>query len=793
MNGSGNRPAEPGKGSPLDVIVLSPTPTAPVDFGNRKRIYSVCQGLKERGVRIWFLYYPVEADWRRNFPQDSLRQMQRDWHQVHLIPNTRPLHSAAEATHHAIDEWWDPAIGDFLGWLTARQDFDAIIVNYTYLCKAFAFVPPSTVKILDTHDRFAGRAEYLERNGVAREFFYTTDEEEAAGLSRADLIWAIKDDEARIFRQLCYRPVLTLTHADPDASITRRHAADDDAYLNLGLFGARNNVNVINYRRFLEMAVPIFRRSLAPIRLQVAGSMCDDLPFIDEPMVERLGRVAWADDFYSRVDAVVIPMSFSTGLKIKMVEALSRGLPVLAHAHASEGVAVTHPWHRLSTLEALCEACIELAFSRDKLVALATASREAHAAQKSRMAATLDRSMAFVRSRTQTLLVLLTDPGLCPESMLAAALRDWLHYLHHLEKVCLYLDMDLTGPVVASLAELADVARFRLILRPDARLAEEAAERLAAAQLGLARATFDSCIAGLGVMACLTDASARPERLAALARCGAPAFMLTDFGVAADVPGHGAAEPILVSSDPARLARSARPGQRTIPVFNFNTVPRRLHASWKAEAQDRHAALLLWAGGADLLLILTATEIARCWGRRPGRLSILASRTALEALESGDWPLERAMLVSRHGIAVEPIAVEDAALQVRSLGQRPGWAVDLCGDADGFGPVREILDLAGVPRIALLPATRHSLTPEIRPGALQSPFLIDLFAGIERLATSEAALAEASRECRETTARNRRNDGGRAVLWRLLADLQAQAKRRRTATSQLALTWSAAV
>ena len=33
-----------------DILVLSPTPTAPTDQGNRKRIYAVCRELQRRGA-----------------------------------------------------------------------------------------------------------------------------------------------------------------------------------------------------------------------------------------------------------------------------------------------------------------------------------------------------------------------------------------------------------------------------------------------------------------------------------------------------------------------------------------------------------------------------------------------------------------------------------------------------------------------------------------------------------------------------------------------------------------------
>ena len=52
------------------------------------------------------------------------------------------------------------------------------------------------------------------------------------------------------------------------------------------------------------------------------------------------------DQLYEQVDAVLAPMSFSTGLKIKIGEALAAGLPIISHAHAFEGYPATHAFHQ---------------------------------------------------------------------------------------------------------------------------------------------------------------------------------------------------------------------------------------------------------------------------------------------------------------------------------------------------------------------------------------------------------------------------------------------------------------
>ncbi|MGK7914525.1 MAG: hypothetical protein AB4038_03130, partial [Prochloraceae cyanobacterium] len=139
----------------VDILILSPTPTYPLDFGNRKRIYEICRQFKERGAKIHFLHYPGE--WRSKTPYDAMLKMHHQWDSFHLVPPTRYLHQASEGEDHTIDEWWDYAIGDYLKYLFQRNYFDVFLINYTYLSKAFEFAPNHVYKILDTHDQFSDR------------------------------------------------------------------------------------------------------------------------------------------------------------------------------------------------------------------------------------------------------------------------------------------------------------------------------------------------------------------------------------------------------------------------------------------------------------------------------------------------------------------------------------------------------------------------------------------------------------------------------------------------------------
>ena len=378
----------------MEILILSPTPTSPQNFGNRVRINSVAAGLKSRGHNIDLLLYPAEEDWRAGFPDSGWNQMSEDWRHVWIVPPTRPLHSSAIGEDHGIDEWWDPSISSFLQWIFALKRYDLFLVNYSWLSKALEFAPKSCLKVLDTHDAVSGRREVLNSLGIKPEFFHTSQEEEAKALVRADLVLAIKPEEELHFRRMGAKHVITLGHAEPAKRLVARK--DQKPLMVFGIFGARNNINVANILSFLTAADAIFKKFLCPLELHIYGSVCDVLPDLKTySYVTLKGQVQDQSQFYEAVDVVVVPMATSTGLKIKAAEALSYGRPLVSHAHAFEGLPARHPYHSLANMEDIASAVIKLCFDPGLLYALTIATGRSNSVALAEYNHGLDKILEF--------------------------------------------------------------------------------------------------------------------------------------------------------------------------------------------------------------------------------------------------------------------------------------------------------------------------------------------------------------------------------------------------------------
>ncbi|WP_428929891.1 glycosyltransferase [Marinibacterium sp. SX1] len=425
------------------VLVVSPTPTHPQDYGNRRRIYRVCKMLQDAGAAIHFVHYASEAEWRGKLPARAQQAMMEEWDGYYLVPPTRDLHSDPAGTHHGIDEWWDPQLEATLGWLGDKILPDVAIVNYTWLSRALDFMPRGTLRILDTHDKFSGRKELLGSYGIAPEFFYTTEDDEKIALDRADIVWAIKDEERLLFQAMTAKPVVTVPHADPGTYLPRRAGPADpaDHELRIGVMGARNSINLQNLNRFLDVAAPLFRTYLPPLRIVIGGTICEMLDHCDLPFVEKVGWVEDVEDFYRDIDVALVPMEFSTGLKIKTSEAMTFGLPVISHAHAFEGYTPFHPHQALASFTEIAEACIDLAHGGpDALDQLRLATMGSHRAVSTAMQKGVDATGAMI-AETQSYTLICPGLGSVSKGSLFEALaRSTMTYLGHRSPIALYFD-----------------------------------------------------------------------------------------------------------------------------------------------------------------------------------------------------------------------------------------------------------------------------------------------------------------------------------------------------------------
>ncbi|HEV2097452.1 MAG TPA: glycosyltransferase, partial [Stellaceae bacterium] len=423
------------------------------------------------GGKIHFLHYPSEEEWNESLPLSDQRRMVAEWDAYYVSPVTRPLYTRPAGQDHTIDEWWDPGIGEMLEWLFRVQTFDVFIVNYAWLSKAFEHAPPGVVKVLDTHDRFSGRRVLFEAHGMAPDYFHIREDDERVALQRADVVWAIKPQEEQLFRGNTDRKVLTLLHAEPLATSWPRRCGE---VLRFGIAGSGNEINIANFRRFLEVAAEYIRVTLLPCEFVLAGSCCDGLGQADYPFVRQMGRLQRMDDFYDAVDVVLGPMEFSTGLKIRIGEAMSRGKAIVAHRHCFEGYQPMHPFHALASFEEMMRACRDIVRAPRLIEELEGASIESMTRALRSVDSALEATLAAHRKVPKGFVFVVEPREISQGSVVLDHLCEAAAYVGHQCRPIFFLDGDSGASDTRSLARLGKFGTVMFSKRSFADLAEKA-------------------------------------------------------------------------------------------------------------------------------------------------------------------------------------------------------------------------------------------------------------------------------------------------------------------------------
>lgn len=328
---------------PPRILVVSPVASHPAEQGNAARIQAFGREQMARGVACEFLYYVGE----------ELSPAQREamagfWQALHTVPPEavgQPRYPGC----WGLDGWCPDRLVEQVAAIRRAGRHDAVVVNYVWLSRALEGAGDA-LRVIDTHDLFGDRHLAAQAEGLDPSWFFTTPAEEGRGLARADLVLAIQDAEAATLRARlppgAEVPVLTVGHMP--ALAFQEDQREAPARATFGYLGSGNPWNAASVRAL----------DAAMVRAGAGGAGAGGLPWLLAGGIlrrrdlvlatrpQRLEPLPEVGAFYRAVECVLNPMTGGTGLKIKTVEALAHGNPVVGTQDAFAGLDATHPAHR---------------------------------------------------------------------------------------------------------------------------------------------------------------------------------------------------------------------------------------------------------------------------------------------------------------------------------------------------------------------------------------------------------------------------------------------------------------
>lgn len=204
-----------------------------------------------------------------------------------------------------------------------------IRIRLTHLVRSLAPALRSRLTVLcDTIDIEHQRNTNLATLGV--KWANVSREQEAALFRAYDGLIAIQENEAADMREMVPgKPVITVRHAEEIKELP----PPEQQPVVIGYIAKNNRQNAMAMVDFIQAGWRPFQQARADkVELHIAGDVGEavraELTNVPDGVIFR-GRVPDVEEFYRRCDIIVNPIAGGSGLKIKNVEALCHGKPLV--------------------------------------------------------------------------------------------------------------------------------------------------------------------------------------------------------------------------------------------------------------------------------------------------------------------------------------------------------------------------------------------------------------------------------------------------------------------------------
>ena len=313
------------------ILLIAFNRLIPAEQGNARRIMQLVSLYEQQGFEIDLLYHQEEGH-----DLALSHALAARFGRV-VVLSSRAAKRIEQPAHVCrIVDWYDRQLDAAVRELHQLRNYRLVHANYIWYAPVFEQFGAEVIKVLDSHDIYAERADKYRKAGMQPQWFSTTRAEEDQAFRRADAVLAIQKEEAVEMATRGHRNILYLPYVEPQ--LLGFAAPKDTRPLALGYLGSANDWNIRSLNQFLDA----LRRRGGHFahHLLVAGAITRHIG--DVPGVVKLGFVKELGNFYKAIDIAINPMVGGTGLKIKTVEPLCYGKPVLTTPAGAQGLC--HLW-----------------------------------------------------------------------------------------------------------------------------------------------------------------------------------------------------------------------------------------------------------------------------------------------------------------------------------------------------------------------------------------------------------------------------------------------------------------
>lgn len=208
-----------------------------------------------------------------------------------------------------------------------NTQYDVIIISYVFWTSLIRNNPytKGAKLVIDTHDLMTGQ--YKNKKGFQ---LGATFEEEIKILNEFHESWSLSIDELYMFSQFAPQTSHLFVPVMFSKNIPQKK---HEKVYDIIYVASDNSSNQLSAKWFFDTVYPLLSND---IKICVVGGVVDTVP--DLPNVKKVFFAENLEPYYHQSKVSICPMLQGTGIKVKVVEALSFGLPVVCTLRGLDGL-----------------------------------------------------------------------------------------------------------------------------------------------------------------------------------------------------------------------------------------------------------------------------------------------------------------------------------------------------------------------------------------------------------------------------------------------------------------------
>ncbi|WP_305805398.1 glycosyltransferase [Stenotrophomonas sp. YIM B06876] len=320
------------------MLIVSDVAFSPANEGNRKRISDLIEAYEKLGIDVTVIL--IEGT-------GNIEEMRKRLGGRLLVCHRSPIERLRilfgrilrfgmgligmhRWRNYPLDSWGCKAAQSAVRSLGEGKAFDFVQCQYLYLSACLEVANDNSIKIIDTNDLMSDRWRMFPPDEVPNVWYSLSKRDELVGCRRADVVLAISRTDQRHFNDLGVIGVELCDFIAPPRSLwspTSRRVI---------FLGSDNRMNRSGLRWLVEEVLPLVLREAPDFRLSVAGRVAAH--FSKHEGIEIVGEFTSLDELFADCRFMLNPVSLGTGLAIKNLDALSRGIPIICTTNAARGI-----------------------------------------------------------------------------------------------------------------------------------------------------------------------------------------------------------------------------------------------------------------------------------------------------------------------------------------------------------------------------------------------------------------------------------------------------------------------